>query len=92
MQTDVSAIADWSAANKLPINLEKSVALHYGKANPRQQYVMDKHVIKSANYVVDLGVCRRPWCMSSRHIFLRGAYSSHCLQSRKNRWNGAQSL
>ena len=78
MQADVNAIADWSAANKLPINFENSVALHYGKANPRRQYFINKDVIKSEKYVVDLGVCRSETFSYEEYI-----YSSHCIQSRK---------
>ena len=68
MQADVSAIADWSAANKIPINFEKSFALHYGKANPRWQYFINKHVIKNEKYVVDLGVCRSETFSYEEHI------------------------
>ena len=75
MQTNVNAIADWSAASKLSINFEKSVALHYGKANPRWQYFINKHVIKSEKYVVDLGVCRNETFSYEEHI-RRTAYKA----------------
>ena len=68
MQADISVIADWSAADKLPINFEKSVALHYDKANLRRQYFIDKHVIKSEKYDVDLGVCRSETFSYEEHI------------------------
>ena len=33
MQANVQAMAEWLAANKLSINLDKSVILHYGRTN-----------------------------------------------------------
>ena len=68
MQADVSTIADWSAAIKLPINFEKSVALHYGKANLRRQCFINKRVIKSEKYVVDLAVCHSDTFSYEEHI------------------------
>ena len=64
----LARLADWFAANKLPINFENSVALHYGKANPRRQYFMNKHVIKSEKYVVELGVCLSETFSYEEHI------------------------
>ena len=68
MQAVVSTIADWSVANKLPINFEKSVALHYGKAYPRRQYFINRHAIKSEKYVVDLSVCHSETFSYQEHI------------------------
>ena len=75
IQAYISMIADWSAAIKLPIIFEKSIALHYGKTNPRQQYVIDKHVIKSEKYVFDLGVCHSEIFSYEEHV-CRTAYKA----------------
>ena len=56
MQAEVQAVADWSAANKLPINLDKSVALHYGRTNIRTQYKLNGQKSISSKTCNDLGL------------------------------------
>ena len=56
MQADVNAIAAWSVANKLPISLDKSATLHYGKNNLKWQYVIHQQTMKTESDIMDLGV------------------------------------
>ena len=58
MQADVLAVVDWSAANKLPTNLDKSVVLHYGRTNVRTQYKLNGQKLTAAETCNDLGLLR----------------------------------
>ena len=58
MQADVQAVIEWSAANKLPINREKSVVLHNRRTNMRTQFKLNGQKLTAAETCNDPGLLR----------------------------------
>ncbi len=67
-QEDVNSVANWSAENKLPINFDKCVSVHYGRANLRYQYIIQQHKIRAEHCITDLGVCRSDTFTYDEHV------------------------
>ena len=56
LATDIMMVNEWSKEWLLSMNLKKSVILHIGKHNPRQNYHLDNEQLDKSSYVRDLGV------------------------------------
>ena len=66
IQAHVQAVADWSATNKLPINLDKSVVLHYG-TKMRTQYKLNEQKLTAAETCNDFGLLRSHYFNYEEH-------------------------
>ena len=88
MQADVQAVADWSVVNKLPINLDKSVVLHYGRTNMRTQYKLNGQKLTAAETCNDLGLLRShnfSYEEHARNVALKSARLSGSSLARESR-------
>ena len=56
LKQDVSAVYDWSVANKLPISIAKCVILHYRRNNVKQAFTINQQIITESDNCLDLGV------------------------------------
>jgi hypothetical protein len=68
VQGDLDAIAAWSAANKLPLSLEKSCVIHYGSGNRRSTFDFNGHMLSEVEEHDDLGILRSTDFQYSRHV------------------------
>ena len=55
-QLDLNKIEKWSKLNNIPINLKKSVVMHYGAENEFASYSLCGCALKSVALVKDLGI------------------------------------
>ena len=58
VQRDLHTIGGWSYRNRLSLNMEKCVCLHYGSKNWRSIYVINDQPVQNADSSADLGVTR----------------------------------
>ena len=56
LQEDLSNLTCWSNKWLLPFNVDKCKVIHYGKANPIVEYIMDDNVLSSDTSIKDLGI------------------------------------
>ena len=56
IQEDLNHLLQWSNKWLLPFNIEKCTVLHYGKVNPKNDYMMNDISVLSDSSIKDLGI------------------------------------
>ena len=56
IQEDLNHLLQWSNKWLLPFNIEKCMVLHYGKENPKNDYMMNDISVLSLSSIKDLGI------------------------------------
>ena len=56
LQSDLTALSEWSSTWLMPFNRDKCKVLHIGHVNPRFSYTMDGFVLDTSSIERDLGV------------------------------------
>ena len=55
-QLAIDIVKEWSDEQEMPLNVEKSLVLHCGIENPRNQYKLSSHNMPATAQFKDLGV------------------------------------
>ena len=67
LQSDLLTLVDWSKKWQMEFNVSKCKVLHVGANNPKTQYLVDGHCLKSVQEEKDLGVVVSADLKSSRN-------------------------
>ena len=68
VQEDLNKLTQWSNKWLLPFNIDKCTVLHYGKANPSNNYVMNDITLPTSSSIKDLGITFRDDLSFDEHI------------------------
>ena len=68
IQEDLNHLLQWSNKWLLPFNIEKCKVLHYGKVNPKNDYMINDISVLSDSSIKDLGITFQDTLTFDEHI------------------------
>ena len=68
IREDLYHLLQWSNKWLLPLNIEKCKVLHYGKVNPKNDYMMNDILVLSESSIKDLGITFQDTLTFDEHI------------------------
>ena len=68
IQEDLNHLLQWANKWLLPFNIEKCKVLHYGKVNPKNDYMMNDISVLSDSSIKDLGITFQDTLTFDEHI------------------------